>query len=147
LTEARFATIALEGNAVLGENAQCTLVDDEIKPKTLIDKSTHSEGVPLSDDINVTKIGSFNDLVVIPQSTRSLTITYQFVSQKGSKPDGSDDIVVTETKDIPLKYNDAGDPWKAGVHYTYNIIIGTKEILVSPTVDDWDPVTVPSVSL
>ena len=62
------------------------------------------------------------------------------------RPDGSD-IVVTETKDIPLKYNDAGDPWKAGVHYTYNIIIGTKEILVSPTVDDWDPVTVPSVSL
>ena len=69
-----------------------------------------------------------------------------FHHSSGGRPDGSD-IVVTETKDIPLKYNDADDPWQAGVHYTYNIIIGTKEILVSPTVDDWDPVTVPSVSL
>ena len=139
LTEIRFPTFALEGNVILGETAQWTLVEDKIKPKTIIDENTHSQGIPLTEDLNdVTHITNvINDLIVIPQPTRTLTIEYKYVSQKGGGPNGTD-IVITETKDIPLKYNDADDPWRAGVHYTYNIIIGTKEILVQPTTTDWD---------
>jgi hypothetical protein len=147
LTEARFENIALEGNVILGQTAQWTLVENKIGPRTLIDNYTHSGGLPLTESLNdITKVGVFKDLIVIPQPTRTLTIEYKYVSQKEGGPDGTD-IVITETKDIPLKYNDADDPWQAGVHYTYNIIIGTKEILVHPTTSDWDPVTVPSVSL
>ncbi len=78
------------------------------------------------------------DLILVPQATKTLTLTYKYVSQKGAASDGSEDIVITEVKDIPLAYqNDQG--WKPGVHYIYNITIGTSEILIEPTVDEWDP--------
>ena len=147
VTEVKFSDLSKSGNVTLEKTANWTSV--EKGSSVTVYGSTGGKALT-KDFVDYTKkLDSnfkFSDLVVVPQSTKSLHVTYQFVSQKGGRPDGSD-IVVTETKDIPLKYNDAGDPWKAGVHYTYNIIIGTKEILVSPTVDDWDPVTVPSVSL
>lgn len=142
VTNVKFNEISLEGDVVLGETAKWSNLNEETK--TIYGTT---DGHPLTlDYVDYTKIGDYNDLIVIPQPTRTLTIEYKYVSQKEGGPDGTD-IVITETKDIPLKYNDADDPWQAGVHYTYNIIIGTKEILVHPTTSDWDPVTVPSVSL
>ena len=142
VTNVKFNEISLEGDVVLGETAKWSNLNEVTK--TIYGTT---DGHPLTlDYVDYTKIGDYNDLIVIPQPTRTLTIEYKYVSQKGGGPNGTD-IVITETKDIPLKYNDADAPWQAGVHYTYNVIIGTKEILVSPTVDDWDPVTVPSVSL
>lgn len=37
--------------------------------------------------------------------------------------------------------------WEPAKHYTYNIEIGTSEILIKPTVQTWDEVTVPVESL
>ena len=81
---------------------------------------------------------TIKDLIIVPQETKTLTLTYKYVSQKGAADDGSEDIVITEVKDIPLAYkNDEG--WKPGVHYIYNITIGTSEILIEPTVKEWNP--------
>ena len=133
VTNVKFNEISLKGDVVLGETAKWSNLNEVTK--TIYDTT---DGHPLTlDYVDYTKIGVYNDLIVIPQPTRTLTIEYKYVSQKGGGPNGSD-IVITETKDIPLKYNDADDPWRAGVHYTYNIIIGTKEILVQPTTTDWD---------
>ena len=133
VTNVKFNKISLKGDVVLGETAKWSNLNE--KNETIYGTT---DGHPLTlDYVDYTKIGEYNDLIVIPQPTRTLTIEYKYVSQKGGGPDGSD-IVITETKDIPLKYNDADDPWRAGVHYTYNIIIGTKEILVHPTTTDWD---------
>lgn len=64
----------------------------------------------------------------------------------GGAADGSD-IVIEEVKNIPLTYRDANNVWEPGVHYTYNITIGTQEILIEPTVKVWDTVTAPDVVL
>ena len=37
--------------------------------------------------------------------------------------------------------------WEPAKHYTYNIEIGTSEILINPTVQTWDEVTVPVTGL
>lgn len=88
--------------------------------------------------VDYTKL-SYTDLILVPQETKTLTITYQFVSQEGLDP-------IQEVKTIDLTYtNDEG--WEPGVHYTYNITIGTQEILIEPTVKVWDTVTAPDVVL
>ena len=51
---------------------------------------------------------------------------------------GSQDIICTEEITKPLTYTgDTG--WQPGVHYIYNILIGTDEILIEPTVAEWEP--------
>lgn len=88
--------------------------------------------------VDYTKL-SYTDLILVPQETKTLTITYQFVSQEGLDP-------IQEVKTIDLTYtNDEG--WEPGVHYTYNITIGTQEILIEPTVKVWDTVPATDVVL
>ena len=72
----------------------------------------------------------FYGLVVIPQPTCNLNITYSYNSQG--------DIRISETKPVSLALS-SNSPWAAGVHYTYNITIGTTEILVEPVIVNWTP--------
>ena len=85
-------------------------------------------------------------LPINAQQTKTLTVKYSYVSQANGAADGSD-IVIEEIKNIPLTYRDANNVWEPGVHYTYNITIGTQEILIEPTVEVWDTVTAPDVVL
>lgn len=89
--------------------------------------------------VDYTKLGSsYQDFIVIPQATKQLYIKYQYVSQKGAAADGSQDLICTEEITKPLTYTDGTD-WLPGVHYIYNITIGTEEILIEPTVAEWEP--------
>ena len=91
------------------------------------DSATNYKGLDYTD--GTTKNGeTFNGLVVIPQSTCNLNVTYSYNSQG--------DIRISETKSVSLALT-TGKPWAAGVHYTYNITIGTTEILVDPVIDNW----------
>ena len=102
-------------------------------------------GKALTDEyVDYTQL-TYKDLVVIPQATKTLTVKYSYVSQAGGAADGSD-LVIEEEKDVPLTFNGT-NPWEPGVHYTYNITIGTQEILIEPTVKLWDSVTAPDVVL
>lgn len=137
-----FATLSQSGKVTLGTTASWT--PGEATP---FDAYTKTEPTPLTTDyVDFTKL-TYKDLIIIPQSTKTLTVKYSFVSQKGGSAAEDKDIVITEVKDIPLTYtSDKG--WKPGVHYTYNITIGTEEILVEPTVTGWDTTTsVPEVNL
>lgn len=102
-------------------------------------------GKALTDEyVDYTQL-TYKDFVVIPQATKTLTVKYSYVSQAGGAADGSD-LVIEEEKDVPLTFNGT-NPWEPGVHYTYNITIGTQEILIEPTVKIWDSVTAPDVVL
>lgn len=126
------ADLAQSGDVVLGAEADWS----NLAAGTDFDAYAATEGKKLTTAWEDYTQLSYQDLVVIPQETKTLKVKYSYVSQAGGAADGSD-IVIEETKDVPLTYtNDAG--WKAGVHYTYNITIGTKEILIEPTVKVWD---------
>lgn len=137
-----FATLSQSGNVTLDTKAIWT--PGEATP---FDAYTKIGPTPLTEDYVDFTILTYTDLIIIPQPTKTLTVKYSFVSQKGGSAAEDKDIVITEVKDIPLTYT-SDDGWKPGVHYTYNITIGTEEILVEPTVTGWDTTTsVPEVTL
>ena len=135
------ADLAQKGDVVLGTAASWKNLSD-VK---LFDVYEGTTGKALTTSyVDYTKL-TYQDFILIPQATKTLTVKYSYVSQAGGAADGTD-LVIEEIKDIPLTYtNDEG--WKPGVHYTYNITIGTQEILIEPTVKVWDTVTAPDVVL
>lgn len=73
--------------------------------------------------------------IIIPQAMAgSLVVKYTIASADGSK--------FTETKSIKLTGLAGNGVWQPGKKYTYTITIGTSEILIDPSVDDWDAVPV-----
>ncbi len=72
--------------------------------------------------------------VVIPQTmSGDLVIVYTISSE--------DDSSFTETKTISLASIDSENSlWEPGKKYTYNISIGTTEILIDPIILDWEEV-------
>lgn len=134
------ADLAQKGNVLLGTTASWNTLS-EVK---LFDVYEGTGKALTTDYVDYTKL-TYQDFILIPQNTKTLKVKYSYVSQAGGAADGKD-IVVEEIKDIPLTYtNDEG--WEPGVHYTYNITIGTQEILIEPTVKVWDTVTAPDVVL
>ncbi len=137
--------LATKGNAVLGSAATWNTLT-ETEPTEGADYPAaltihnNADGTNLTANYvdytkkTVVSRTTFEDFITIPQATRKLYITYSFVSQEGATDD--DDIVITETKEISLAFN-GDENWGAGVHYTYNITIGAKEILIEPSVENW----------
>ena len=144
ITEVKFENLSESGNVILGESANWTSVA-ECTPVTLYGYPNKQQITETPVDYTMSPNSSFYNLIIVPQSTKPLRITYEFVSQKGGGPNGTD-LVITESKDIPLTYS-GDNGWEAGKHYTYNITIGTKEILVDPTVSTWDPQVVTNVQI
>ena len=73
-----------------------------------------------------------NNFIVIPQNPTELEVTYTFTS------DSSNGLKLTETKSVPLFFDDAESDWESGVHYIYTITITASEILIDPYVVKWD---------
>lgn len=121
-----FTDLSQSGNVTLGTSADWT----SITAGTSFNVFNLVAGKQLTTDyVDYTQI-DFKDLVIVPQATKTLYVTYEYVSQDNLAP-------IEETKPIELKYNDDDDPWEAGKHYTYNITLGTSEILIQPKLTDW----------
>lgn len=81
--------------------------------------------------------------IVIPQAMAgNIVITYTIASTDGSVFEEVKTIALKTLKDDATTPNTI-DEWEAGKCYTYAITIGTSEILIDPTVTDWEDVTVP----
>lgn len=135
IDELTFAKLSQSGDAVLGSAAQWTPAE-----ATEFDAYTKPGSTTLTSDyVDYTQL-TYKDLVVIPQSAKTLTVTYSFES------DPVNHITTKEVKEIPLTF-DGGENWEAGKHYIYNITIGTQEILIHPKAQDWTVVTAPDIVL
>lgn len=80
--------------------------------------------------------------ILIPQTMAGKTLVIEYTI---SSTDGSS---FTETKTITLTDLTEGstteaDSWNPAKHYNYNVVIGTSEILIDPTVTAWIGVTGP----
>lgn len=129
-----FTDLSQSGNVTLGAAADWTSIatgaefDVFDRPNT-DDADDADDPKPLTTDyVDYTQI-DFKDLVIVPQPTKTLYVTYEYESQAGLDP-------ITETKPLELTYT-GGTGWEAGKHYTYNITLGTAEILILPVLTDW----------
>lgn len=120
-----FTDLSQSGNVTLGAEAEWT----SIAAGKEFDVFGPVAGKSLTTDyVDYTQI-DYTDLVIVPQDTKTLYVTYEYVSQTGLDP-------ITETKPLDLTYTD-DTGWEAGKHYTYNITLGTSEILILPVLTDW----------
>lgn len=97
-----------------------------------------------TQELSATAIEVPKEPVIIPQTISTdceLVINYTIASEE---KDGSYSSF-TETKAVKLANDISVDEWEAGKCYTYNITIGTSEILIDPKVTDWADVEIPVV--
>ena len=78
--------------------------------------------------IETTKAGT----LVIPQATTNVTVVFNQKGVNGTMD--MEDMVVN--LDLVLDQDD--EPWNPGFHYTYTLIFGLDEILINPSVDEWE---------
>ena len=69
--------------------------------------------------------------LVIPQAAKKVEITYKFISPAGAP------IVETVTADLKVGNVDS---WESGKHYIYDITFSATEILIAPSVQNWEEV-------
>lgn len=89
------------------------------------------------DGKEATKIYKLQEHLFIPQQIAGLLVVTYTV--KSADEDGSK---FTEIYKVDLRSLKEGahNTWDAGKHYTYNLSIGTDEILVTPSVEPWENV-------
>ena len=78
---------------------------------------------------------------MIPQPTTSLTVDYTQLPLPGTPQLDNQSITV----DLVLDGDDT--PWHPGKHYVYTLVFGLDEILINPSVGDWDDVIVESIDV
>jgi hypothetical protein len=77
--------------------------------------------------------------LVLPQATTSITVDYTQNALEGTP--ALEDQSVT----VDLVLDTDNTPWVAGKHYIYTLVFGLDEILINPSVVDWEDVQVGEV--
>ena len=72
--------------------------------------------------------------LVIPQNTTSVTVDFDQYGVNGT----ADTPGMTITLDLVLDQDN--EPWRPGKHYNYTLVFGLDEILINPSVVDWEEV-------
>lgn len=104
--------------------------------------------VVLDGDINTTMIARVaenveNGTVVIPQVPTTLTINFTQNEMKEDNGDTATPELKEQTLTIPLELNNEEDnKWHPGKHYIYTIVFDLEEIVINPSVADWEDVIV-----
>ena len=80
-----------------------------------------------------------NGVLVLPQATTSVTITFTQEAMDGTP------ALENQTVTVPLVLDGANTPWEPGKHYIYTVIFDLDEILINPSVADWEDVNVPVI--
>ena len=79
--------------------------------------------------------------VIIPQATTTITVDYTQNALEGTPALDNQQVTV----DLVLDAEDS--PWEPGKHYVYTLVFGLDEILINPSVVDWDDVIVNDVEV
>ena len=104
--------------------------------------------VVLDGDINVTTIARVaenveNGTVVIPQVPTTLTINFTQNEMFDDNGNSSTPELTEQTLTIPLELdNEQDNKWHPGKHYIYTVVFDLDEIVINPSVADWEDIVV-----
>lgn len=73
-----------------------------------------------------------NGLLVLPQAPTTVTVYYTQNALEGTPALADQKITV------PLVLDKVEDKWEPGKHYTYTVLFDLDEILINPSVEDWE---------
>ena len=84
-----------------------------------------------------------NGTVVLPQVPTTLTINFTQNEMKDANGEVSTPELLNQTLTIPLELKDENDnKWHPGKHYIYTVVFDLDEIVINPSVADWEDVVV-----
>lgn len=84
-----------------------------------------------------------NGTVVIPQVPTTVTINFTQNQMKDENGNESTPELTQQTLTIPLELDNEDDnKWHPGKHYIYTIVFDLDEIVINPSVADWEDVIV-----
>ena len=104
--------------------------------------------VVLDGDINLTTIARVaenveNGTVVIPQVPTTLTINFTQNEMFDDNGNSSTPELTEQTLTIPLELdNEQDNKWHPGKHYIYTVVFDLDEIVINPSVADWEDIVV-----
>jgi hypothetical protein len=78
-------------------------------------------------------------VLVLPQATTTATINFTQKAMNGTP------ALENQSVTVPLVLDGANTPWEPGKHYIYTVIFDLDEILINPSVADWEDVNVPVI--
>lgn len=83
-----------------------------------------------------------NGTLVIPQATTSVTIDYTQNALVNADGSVNTPALENQTITVDLVLDNDNTPWEPGKHYIYTLVFGLDEILINPSVVDWEDVQV-----
>ena len=84
-----------------------------------------------------------NGTVVIPQVPTTLTINFTQNEMKDDNGEISTPELTEQTLTIPLELdNEQDNKWHPGKHYIYTVVFDLDEIVINPSVADWEDIVV-----
>ena len=86
-----------------------------------------------------------NDNLVLPQTPTTVTVKYTQNEMSHTDDQGNKVVdspaLANQSITVPLVLDNENDKWEPGKHYTYTILFDLDEILINPTVEDWEETT------
>lgn len=127
--------VALTASAATWTSVDTPLTNVVIYQYADSDSNSTNDGQSLTGGKFTTTENTANNTVVIPQTPVTLAVEYSYKTKAGG--------TVKETiTGIALDYDGVdttNEAWQSGVHYTYNLTIGVKEIKIAPSSEPWTP--------
>lgn len=124
----------------LTANMAAEKVWSDLDNKSAVNVFTDATGYTVTPTAVVKETVS-NGFLVLPQEPTTVTVYY--TQNALEDEDGNETSPALENQQItvPLTLDDADDTWEPGKHYTYTILFDLDEILINPTVEDWEETT------
>ena len=119
-------------NAAMGDGIQVGEWSEYAQPKAYV----VYEGSQAVTEVATVVENVTNGTLVIPQATTSITIDYTQNALEGTP------ALENQTLTLDLVLDTDNTPWEPGKHYNYTLVFGLDEILINPSVADWEEVVV-----
>ena len=128
--------VAYKGSLVANMTAGTKVwtLGNDVNPVTVFTGSQLAESTAASIDTY--------DNLVLPQTPTTVTVKY--TQNEMSHTDNQGNKVVdspaleNQSITVPLVLDNENDKWEPGKHYTYTILFDLDEILINPSVEDWE---------
>lgn len=124
--------------AEMGDGIQYTEWSDQDNPENYyVVEGKEIDVTTVATNVEENENGTLNGLVVVPQVPTTLTINYTQNEMTGTPK------LDAQTVTVPLELDDESNNfWEPGKHYIYTVIFDLDEILINPSVVDWEDVVV-----
>ena len=131
--------VANKGSLVAAMPAKTWTLADATVDVVVYDNAT----TPTTVNAEAVKVENVeNGLLVLPQAPTTVTVYYTQNELSHTDAEGNEVVdspaLSGQVIEVPLTLDEVDGTWEPGKKYTYTILFDLDEILINPTVEDWE---------